>query len=42
LALLVFNEYGLMVEIASMILLAGLVGAFHVGKKTETKVGSIQ
>jgi NADH-quinone oxidoreductase subunit J len=42
LALLVFNEYGLMVEISSMILLAGLVGAFHVGKKTETKVGSIQ
>ena len=32
-ALSLYNNYGLGIEIASLILLAGLVGAFHIGKK---------
>jgi len=32
-AISLFNNYGLGIEIASLILLGGLIGAFHIGKK---------
>ena len=36
LAISLFKNYGLGVELASVILLAGLIGAFHIGKKRSS------
>lgn len=35
-ALSLYNYYGIGIEIASLILLAGLIGAFHLGKKRSS------
>ena len=36
-AISLYNNYAIGIEIASLILLAGLIGAFHLGKKRSTR-----